>query len=120
MSLSDKQHQFCLCAHKLEQFWIDKGWKFVLAEAYRPPELAEIYAERGVGIKNSVHTLKLARDYYLFDGHRVLWDGPRYQESGDYWTSLHPLARWGGNFRNRGRGPGRDVYHFSFIHNGVQ
>lgn len=90
------------------------GFELIEAEAHRPAWVAEEYARRGLGIKNSVHVLKLARDIFLVEGGAVTWDAERYRPLGDLWKSYHPLARWGGDFANR------DAVHFSFEHRGVK
>jgi len=48
-----------------------------------------------------------------------LWSGDAYVKAGAFWKSLDDIALpeiehcWGGLFKRR------DVYHFSFKHNGV-
>jgi len=71
-----------------------------LGDAYRSAEQAEINAKKGIGIKNSLHCKRLAIDLNLFnnDG-EYLTSGPDYQCFGEYWKSLHPLNRWGGDFK---------------------
>ena len=39
-----------------------RGYQITLGELYRPPVLAELYAKQGKGIRNSLHTAKLAID----------------------------------------------------------
>lgn len=89
------------------------GYEIIEAESFRPTWVAEEYARRGKGIKNSVHTKKLARDLFRVVNGRVSWRLEDYAAIGAEWKSRNPLARWGGDFRNR------DAVHFSFEHNGV-
>lgn len=84
-----------------------------MGEVLRTPEMAAIYAEQGKGIKNSVHTKKLAADMFLSIDGNVTWDNDDYLVLGEKWESMHELCRWGGRFKNR------DSVHFSLIHNGV-
>ena len=65
-TLRNKQSRF---AKDIAQFilWIyDQGYEITLGEAYRTPEQAEINAQKGIGIKNSLHTKRLAIDINLF------------------------------------------------------
>ena len=113
MSLNQKQARFTRCVGKLIQYATRTNMDIILAEAYRTPEQAAIYAKEGKGIKNSVHTKKLAVDIFRYKDGTITWNHDDYQELGDYWKSLDDDARFGGDFRNR------DSVHFSFIHNGV-
>lgn len=114
MSLNAKQ---CRFFYKMNKLFVllkeDYGLDVFGEELWRTPEMAEIYAERGVGIKTSVHRKKLAIDVKIYKDGKILWDGPEYALAGKLWKQMDPDARWGGDFRRR------DVYHFSFIHNGV-
>ncbi len=113
MSLNEKQARFTRCVGMLIAYATRRNMGVILAEAFRTPEQAAIYAEQGKGIKNSVHTKKLAVDLFRYKDGTVSWDQADYKELGDYWKGLDDDARWGGDFRNR------DAVHFSFEHNGV-
>lgn len=70
-----------------------------------------IYSQgnKGIGIKNSLHCQRLAIDLNLFDAQgKYCPDTPSYEPFGKYWESLHPLNRWGGNFKH----PNVDGNHF--------
>lgn len=67
---------------------------------------------RAIGIVKSLHRVKLAFDLVLFRRGRPCWDSETYRELGEFWKSLHPLCRWGGDFRNPDGG------HFSIAHQG--
>lgn len=88
------------------------GYELTLAEAYRPPELAELYASQGRGIRNSLHTLRLAIDLNVFRQGQWLHTGTQFEDLGIYWESLAPDCRWGGRFQ--------DGNHFSIEHRGVK
>lgn len=113
MSLNAKQIEFTKCMAEFQVWCFEHGYQIIEAESYRPRWVAEEYARRGKGIKNSVHTKKLARDLFLFKDGTITWDTDDYAALGEEWKRRHPLARWGGDFRNR------DAVHFSFEHNGV-
>jgi hypothetical protein len=113
MTLNDKQVLFTSLLGQLLQ-WCDRyGYPVILAEAYRTPEQAALYAKQGKGIKNSVHTKKLAADLFAVVDGRVTWEHGSYEPIGRKWKSLHELCRWGGDFKNR------DCVHFSLWHNGI-
>lgn len=86
----------------------------VVKEVYRPPEMVELYVQRGIGSRTSVHALSLAADIMLFrfdeqaQACTYLKDAADYADAGHFWKTLHPLCRWGGDFSNR-----KDGDHFS-------
>ncbi len=66
---------------------------------------------RSIGILRSLHRLRLAGDYGLFDaGGAYLTRSEQYLALGEFWESLHPLACWGGRFN--------DGNHLSLRHQG--
>jgi len=113
MSLNAKQVLFTRLQAEFQVWCFKHGYEVIEAESFRPPFVAEEYARLGKGIKNSVHTKKLARDLFRVVDGRVSWRTEDYAPLGKKWKSMHNDARWGGDFRNR------DAVHFSFIHNGV-
>ena len=54
----------------------------------------------GRHMRGSVHYLKLAADLNLFKGGKWLTMTEDHAELGAYWKGLHPLCRWGGDFRD--------------------
>ena len=113
MGLNAKQARF---THRIAELIVwanEQGYELICAEWFRTKEQAEIYAEQGKGIKNSVHRKKLAVDMFLLIGGKLTWDTEDYRPIGEKWKTLDPEARWGGDFARR------DAVHFSFIHNGV-
>lgn len=110
MTLSEKQALFTVMIAKLI-FWADEhGYRLTFGEAYRTPKQAELNAQSGKGIANSLHIQRLAVDFNLFingvyqtttDAHRPL---------GEYWESIG--GTWGGRFN--------DGNHYSLEHNGVK
>lgn len=54
-------------------------------------------AAKGIGIKESLHTKRLAIDLLLFDDDGTyLTQSENYATMGEAWESLHPACRWGG------------------------
>lgn len=110
MTLREKQSLFVILVSALIQHAYDKGYELTFGEALRTPEQAAINAKKGVGIKNSLHIIKLAIDLSLFKDGKFLSKSEDHKELGEYWESLHPLCRWGGRFG--------DGNHYSLEHEG--
>jgi hypothetical protein len=65
-------------------------------------------------VRNSLHFRRLAVDLNLFvEGKYVTGEHPLWYTIGDYWKSLSPECRWGGDFK------ARDFNHFSIQYGGV-
>lgn len=112
MTLREKQSLFVQLvilllveAHKL-------GFELTFGETYRSPEEAARLAKLGKGIKNSLHTKKLAIDLNLFRNGKYLSSTESHRQLGLYWETLHPLCRWGGRFG--------DGNHYSLEHEGLK
>jgi hypothetical protein len=112
MSLNKKQVRFTKTLGKFLVWCADNGFQVIAAELFRTPEQAAIYAKQGKGIKNSVHTKKLAVDLFLLKDGKITWNTEDYRPLGEKWISMDTDARWGGVFKNR------DAVHFSFTHGG--
>ena len=111
-SLGKKQERFSRAYWQLLGYAHSRGYGVRQGEGLRTKEQSEWYSQRGLGIVNSVHRLKLAHDIYLSVDGELLWDGFPYRDCGEFWCSLGDDHRWGGNMLRR------DVYHFSFLHKG--
>jgi hypothetical protein len=114
MTIGEKQRLFVPLVAKLISFAYANGYEMSFGDAYRSPEQATINAAKGVGIWNSLHTKRLAIDLNLFRNGVYLQDTDSYEKVGSYWKTLHPLARWGGDFSKP------DGNHFSLEHEGVR
>jgi hypothetical protein len=65
-------------------------------------------------MEGSLHYDGLAVDINLFDADgKYLTDTADYKQFGDFWKSLHPDCRWGGDFRGN-----PDGNHFSLTYQG--
>ena len=125
MTLGDKQRLFTHYVGSLIIWLYDNGYEATLGDAYRDPRLAALNAKPGPngeppkGIANSLHCEKLAIDLNLFKDGIYLTGTESYRPMGEFWESLHPLARWGGRFTKMVNGeikPWPDSGHFSFEH----
>ena len=138
-SLREKQSRFARALPRLIDYAASLGYEVTLGEVYRSDEQAEIHAigasgreqvaqliERqfpllarkirnntGNGIRNSLHTKRLAIDLQLFDqsGRWITEEYP-YRLVGEYWEALGADHRWGGRFG--------DTPHYSIEHEGVK
>lgn len=95
-------------------------WSVSIKEVLRTQSQADANALSGVGISHSLHLLGLAADLSLFIHGIYQTDSASYEEMGDYWKSLHPLNRWGGDFKDAKGEPKHDGNHFSMEHNGIK
>lgn len=110
MTLGQKQRLFAGLVGKLLTHIYEQGYEVSLDWAYRPPEVAAYYADLGIGIRSSLHTVKLAVDLNLFKDGVWLRDTEAHRPFGEWWEKQHELARWGGRFN--------DGNHYSLEHEG--
>lgn len=114
MKLGDKQELFAQLLSQLIQHGFSKpGYRIRLKELYRTEEQAKIYADKGIGVLNSVHCLGLAIDIVMLHNGEVVKTSEPYEWLGEWWEQQHSLCRWGGRFKRKDGG------HFSLEHNGV-
>lgn len=114
MTLQEIQSEFVRCVGKLIEFAADRGYELTFGETYRSPAQALAMAQSGKGIRNSLHCKRLAVDLNLFRDNVFLTTSESHRPLGVHWKTLHPLARWGGDFSRP------DGNHYSFEYNGVQ
>ena len=101
--LQDLQVMFAVNLGRLLTWCTGSGIRVRMGEAWRPPEMAALYAKQGKGSKNSLHIDRLAID--------LLMDGPDdYERAAVAWKTLHPDNCWGGDFTGKTAG---DFGHFS-------
>jgi hypothetical protein len=115
VTLGNKQRLFTYLVSELIAYAYAQGYELTFGETYRTPEQAKLNAEKGSGIPNSLHGDRLAVDFNLFKDGEFLTSSEDHRPLGDYWKSLHPLCRWGGDFR-----PKIDGNHYSIEHMGVK
>lgn len=112
MKLSEKQQLFAVMIADLIHWAQEHGYRLTFGEAYRMPEQAALNAKTGKGIRNSLHTLRLAVDFNLFINGEYQTDTDAYRPLGEYWESIG--GTWGGRFSRA------DGNHFSLEHNGMK
>ena len=110
MTLRQKQSLFVKLVALLLIEAHQRGYELTFGETYRSPEEAARLAKLGLGIKESLHTLKLAVDLNLFKDGRYLSSSESHRPLGEWWETQHELCRWGGRFN--------DGNHYSLAHGG--
>lgn len=100
MTLRQKQSLFTFLTARLIIFANENGYELTYSETYRPPEMAEIYAHRGTGIKDSLHIKRLAVDFNLFKDGKYLDKSEDHKMLGEWWERQHELCRWGGRWKD--------------------
>ena len=113
MTLGEKQRLFARCVGLLIGWAYKNGYELTFGDAFRSPEQAAANAASGKGISNSLHCKRLAVDLNLFIDGKYMTDSASYKPLGEYWKTLDPLCRWGGDFKRP------DGNHFSITHEGV-
>jgi hypothetical protein len=109
-TLRQKQSRFARGVALLIQYAEARGYEVTFAEAYRPPETAELYAKQGRGSRTSLHLDRLAIDLNLFRNGRWLSSTEAHRPLGEFWESLGDDYHWGGRFN--------DGNHYSIGHGG--
>jgi len=107
--LSEKQSEF---SQKVAIFliWIysHPDWSVTLGEAWRPPEMQEIYLKQGkTKVRHSKHQDRLAIDLNLFIKGKYITDPEKYHPLGEFWELLGGI--WGGRFEGF-----KDANHFEY------
>ncbi len=110
MTLGEKQRLFAGLVGKLLIHIYEQGYEVTLDWAYRPPEVAAYYADLGIGIRSSLHTVKLAVDLNLFKDGVWLRTTAEHRPFGEWWEEQNPGCCWGGRFG--------DGNHYSLAHDG--
>lgn len=90
-----------------------RGYEVSFEEVMRSKAQAAANASSGAGISNSLHLIGLAADLNLYIGGVWQQTSEAHKELGAYWKSLHPLARWGGDFLDGKGKPKPDGNHYS-------
>lgn len=112
MTLGQQQRIFTKNVATLILWAYQKGYELSFGEAHRTPEMVAIYVKRGTGSAGSVHAVRLAVDFNLFINGVYQQNSEPYAPLGEVWKKLHPLNRWGGDFKRA------DGNHFSMEYQG--
>ena len=97
MTLGQHQEMFAEHLHLLLTHAFNLGYRVRIGEVERPVQMQELYVATGRSkTMNSYHLKKCAADLHFFKEGKLCYP----KELGDYWESLDPLNRWGGNWKN--------------------
>lgn len=108
MSLVNEQAAFLDDVCKLLAKAKELGFVVTGGELYRTPEQQRIYVQTGRSqTMNSNHLRRCAIDLNFFRNGALTYDIGALKPLGDYWESLDPKNRWGGNWTTF-----KDVPHF--------
>lgn len=114
MTLGQQQRAFTRLVGLLIAYAYANGYELTFGDAYRDPRLAQLNAEQGKGIANSLHSQRLAVDFNLFKNGVWLQKTEDFALLGAYWKTLDPLCCWGGDFKKQ------DGNHFSMTYGGIK
>ncbi|MGK3273576.1 M15 family metallopeptidase [Comamonas kerstersii] len=113
MTLGQKQRLFTKLVAQLIQYAYAQGYELTLGDAYRDPRVhGDVGVKKSYSSANSVHKQRLAIDLNLFKGGVYQTSTEAHKPLGEYWKSLHPECRWGGDFSTP------DGNHYSMMHEG--
>ena len=112
MTLREKQSKFARMVAELIQHATSLGYEVTFGEAYRTPEQADLNAKKGSGIRNSLHTMRLAIDLNLYKNGVWMTKSEDHKQLGLFWEGLG--GSWGGRFKKP------DGNHYSLEHEGVR
>jgi hypothetical protein len=84
-----RQETFAVNVAKLILFINANGYQVTLGETIRSKAEAEVYAKKGIGIRDSNHIYRLAIDLNLFKDGKYLKTSKDYKFAGVYWQSLN-------------------------------
>jgi hypothetical protein len=112
-----KQARFSFLKAQLVIFAHAQGYCFVEYEGCIMPDRKTRAGRKvidGVHMRGSLHYDRMASDFVLYDSlsGKPVYNGndERWLRLGEFWESLDPRCRWGGNFN--------DANHFSLSHGG--
>lgn len=113
MTLGQKQRHFTRLIGLLIEWAYQNGYELTFGDAYRDPRVHGAVGEKkSYSSASSLHKERLACDFNLFKGGQYLTTSEAHKPLGEFWKSLHPDCRWGGDFSSP------DGNHYSMTHGG--
>jgi len=101
VSLVDEQAGFLKDVAKLINNCFELGFVVTGGELWRTPEQQAIYLKKGLSkTSDSMHLKRCAIDLNFFKDGVLVGKRDLLIPVGEYWQSLNPKNRWGGNFTN--------------------
>lgn len=100
MTLGQKQRLFTRLTGLLIEYAYQNGYELTYGDAYRDPRVhGSVGVKKSYSGANSVHKNRLAVDFNLFKNGEYLTSSEDHKQLGEFWKSLHPECRWGGDFK---------------------
>lgn len=113
MTLRELQSEFAALVPRLIDKAIALGYQVTLGDAFRDWRVhGSVGTKMGYGHSKSVHKVRLAIDLNLFLNGVFMESTEAHKDLGEWWEKQHPLARWGGRFK--------DGNHYSFEYEGMK
>lgn len=113
MTLGQKQRHFTRLIGLLIGYAYQQGYELTFGDAYRDERVhGKVGEKKSYSSAGSVHKERLAVDFNLFKDGKYLTSSEAHKPLGEFWKSLDPLCRWGGDFKSP------DGNHYSFEHSG--
>jgi hypothetical protein len=114
MSLSKKQ---MVCSKNIASLIVYAdliGIDLTFGDAFRNDFTQREYVRKGLSkTMNSYHRKRLAVDFNFFINGKLTYNFEDVKELGEFWLTLHPKNRWGGDFNKNGVKDGFvDTPHF--------
>ncbi len=113
MGYNKEQAVFLQHAAELIKKAPEYGLLLTAGELYRTPEQQALHIKNGRSkTMNSQHLVRMAIDLNFFqvepdNSLRLVYDGDHVRQLGEFWESLDPANRWGGNWKSF-----KDTPHF--------
>lgn len=97
------QNTFVTNVIKLLSYIQGAGYTVSFGAFYRTEAQEEEYRKLGLShTTHSLHPMRLATDLNIFRDGALITNAERLQLFGNYWVSLHPQNRWGGDWNKDG------------------
>lgn len=114
MKLSEKRILFSRLISELVLWCNQNGYEVCFNEVVRTQVQANANVVSGAGIARSLHLIGLAADLNLYINGVYQITSEAHRPIGEKWKTMHPLARWGGDFSRP------DGNHYSLENDGVK
>ena len=113
MTLNTIQFEFTKLIPRLIDKAFELGYTVTLGDAFRDSRVhGAVGIKMGYGHPKSAHKQRLAIDLNLFLDGKFQQSTESHRQLGEWWEEQHPLARWGGRFK--------DGNHYSFEYDGIK
>ena len=104
MTLRQQQSIFLKNFAELILWAFQNGYEATAGELHRTEEQHQFNLKAGkTKATRSLHQDRMAGDLMLFKNGIYLSDTESYKPLGDFWVTLHPRNRWGGDWNKDGK-----------------